>query len=256
MLNKNKYKLMQINMILFLIMFVFTFDFVNGQKTLRVELDDGHIRHNAVQNITELTFEDDACDGVRKVTYSGKIYTTVQIGNQCWLEQNLNLGTLINASSEQTANTTIEKYCYYNDEAYCNTYGGLYQWHEAMQYSTSEDAKGICPQDWHIPTSAEFSILLNLANNNVEKLNEVGQGLGGSTNTFGFSALLSGYRFLNEDDFLKLGGVTNFWSSTESNLSAASSLLLQNDEVASSAVISSSTFNFKVFGYSIRCIKD
>ena len=94
MLNKNKYKLMQINMILFLIMFVFTFDFVNGQKTLRVELDDGHIRHNAVQNITELTFEDDACDGVRKVTYSGKIYTTVQIGNQCWFEQNLNLGTL------------------------------------------------------------------------------------------------------------------------------------------------------------------
>lgn len=43
----------------------------------------------------------------------GQTYNTVQIGNQCWMADNLNYGTMINASQDQTNNTIVEKWCYY-----------------------------------------------------------------------------------------------------------------------------------------------
>jgi uncharacterized protein (TIGR02145 family) len=99
------------------------------------------------------------CPDAPTVTWGGQIYQTVQIGNQCWLEENLNVGTMIEGTIEQSNNGTIEKYCYDNDESNCDTYGGLYQWNETMQYNTAEGSQGICPDGWHVPTDAEFKIL-------------------------------------------------------------------------------------------------
>jgi len=59
----------------------------------------------------------------------GKTYNTVQIGDQCWFKENLNVGTRINGVQEQTDNSVIEKYCYADLESNCDIYGGLYQWH-------------------------------------------------------------------------------------------------------------------------------
>ena len=75
------------------------------------------------------------------------------------MAENLNVGTRISGSSNQTNNSIIEKYCYDDLEANCNTYGGLYQWDEAMQYSATEGVKGICPTGWHLPTDAEWTTL-------------------------------------------------------------------------------------------------
>ncbi|MEI7982543.1 MAG: FISUMP domain-containing protein [Bacteroidota bacterium] len=58
----------------------------------------------------------------------GKAYSTVLIGTQCWLAENLNVGVRIDGVQEQTNNGTIEKYCYNKDEANCAIYGDLYQW--------------------------------------------------------------------------------------------------------------------------------
>ncbi|MBK7215160.1 MAG: fibrobacter succinogenes major paralogous domain-containing protein [Bacteroidales bacterium] len=88
-----------------------------------------------------------------------KIYRTIQIGNQCWLKDNLNIGSRINGSLDQTDNGIIEKYCYNNLESNCDNYGGLYQWGETMNYSTSEGSKGICPDGWHIPRDIEWIAL-------------------------------------------------------------------------------------------------
>ena len=51
----------------------------------------------------------------------GQIYNTVQIGTQCWMAENLNIGINIDGSISQSDNGTIEKYCYLNDPAYCDT---------------------------------------------------------------------------------------------------------------------------------------
>ena len=99
------------------------------------------------------------CPGTPTVLYEGQTYHTVLIGNQCWLSENLNVGTMVEGTIEQSNNETIEKYCYDNDPSNCTLYGGLYQWKEAMQYSTTEGAQGICPVGWHVPTDGELKIL-------------------------------------------------------------------------------------------------
>ena len=83
----------------------------------------------------------------------GQQYPTILIGSQCWLAKNLNVGIKINNGSLSPSNNgIIEKYCYNNDTNYCNTYGGLYEWNEMMQYSLIESSQGICPCGWHIPS--------------------------------------------------------------------------------------------------------
>lgn len=95
----------------------------------------------------------------------GNTYDTVVIGTQCWMKENMNVGSMINGSVAQTNNSTIEKYCYNNQASNCTTNhpnypdGGLYTWDEAMQYSNVEGAQGICPAGWHIPTDAEWHTL-------------------------------------------------------------------------------------------------
>lgn len=195
------------------------------------------------------------CPGIPTVTYAGKTYNTVQIGDQCWLKENLNVGTMIESNSlgfQQTDNGIIEKYCYDNDPANCETYGGLYEWPEAMQYSTTEGVKGICLDGWHIPTLAEFETLIAEVNNDGNALKAVGQGTGSGTGTneSGFSVLLSGYRNSNQG-FVNLGYSTNFWSSTDyyNNTVHYMYLNLLNDEV--------DLYNYnKEHGFSVRCVKD
>jgi len=51
----------------------------------------------------------------------------------------------------------LKKYCFNDDQnSECTSYGGMYQWGEAMQYSAGEGARGICPVGWHIPGYAEW----------------------------------------------------------------------------------------------------
>lgn len=106
-------------------------------------------------------FEPFSCGDTLVDSRDGKSYTTIQIGNQCWMAENLNIGTMIPAASAQTDNDTIEKYCYDNQEMWCELYGALYQWDEFMQYSTSEGVKGICPEGWHVSTYSDWITLIN-----------------------------------------------------------------------------------------------
>jgi uncharacterized protein (TIGR02145 family) len=189
--------------------------------------------------------------GASKVSYAGKDYNTVLIGNQCWLKENLNIGTMVQGSSNQLDNGILEKYCYNNDPNNCNTYGGLYQWNEAMKYVTAP--QGICPNSWHIPTYTELQTLKTIVNNDGNSLKAIGQGSGNGTgtNTSGFSGLLAGTRNLSGNT----GGLsyyTLFWSSTEfTQTYAAYSLQLSynNSQIDFFAMD-------KVNGHSIRCIRD
>ncbi|MCD4735497.1 MAG: hypothetical protein K8R53_05605, partial [Bacteroidales bacterium] len=86
-------------------------------------------------------------------------YKTVQIGNQCWMAENLNIGNMVNGNVLQSNNDIIEKYCYDNIRDHCGVYGGLYQWNEMMQYKTTLGIQGICPQNWLLPTDIDWCIL-------------------------------------------------------------------------------------------------
>jgi uncharacterized protein (TIGR02145 family) len=96
------------------------------------------------------------------ITYAGQTYHTVRIGSQCWMSENLNTGKWINAGQLQKIADTgiIEKYCYGNDFVQCDYWGGLYQWGTLMKFSKEADARGICPEGWHIPASKDWKALI------------------------------------------------------------------------------------------------
>jgi uncharacterized protein (TIGR02145 family) len=201
---------------------------------------------------SSFTYSQSPCPVLDSINYSGQWYHTVQIGSQCWLKENLNVGNLMVAVKDQINNDTIEKFCYNNDPAMCDVYGGLYQWREAVQYTQKQSPRGICPIGWHIPLEAEFDTLISAVGGNAYALKQVGQG--GGTNTSGFSGLLSGDNEYNY--FRYLGTNANFWTCysfyiVHADPYEANYLELWNDN----EVISGRYYNAE-FGLSVRCIKD
>jgi len=217
------------------------------------------------------------CLDIPTVNYEGKEYNTIQILSQCWLKENLNVGSLINGNQTMTDNSIIEKYCYNNQEVLCGIYGGLYQWNEVMQYKTTLGDRGICPPGWHVPTDDEWKILegavdsqYSFADTEWEEWQARGFDVGNnlkSTNgwngeldgddLFGFTALPGGYLYKQQADlFLSSGDRGYYWSSTEfeyegsTDYSAFRMLGEWNPDQSERWVWEKSS------GYSVRCLKD
>jgi uncharacterized protein (TIGR02145 family)/prepilin-type N-terminal cleavage/methylation domain-containing protein len=194
--------------------------------------------------------------GVYVVNYAGQVYRTVQIGTQCWMKDSLNIGTAVAVSTNQTNNGVIEKYCYSDSNANCVTYGGLYQWNEAMNYSTTEGAQGICPPGWHIPTDAEQNTLdqyLTTAGQSCNASRSFAWGcLGAGTrlkDAAGFNALMVGSRW-TDNVYYYLSQYVFYWSSTISGATAWTRNL-------GSATAYVNRYNYdQNAGYSVRCIKN
>ena len=77
-------------------------------------------------------------------------YHTVQIGEQCWMKENLRTNN-VNGYGNVYTNTA--------DGYDVNIYGRLYDWTAVMQDAPSADsigAQGICPTGWHVPSDAEW----------------------------------------------------------------------------------------------------
>ena len=221
-------------------------------------------------SFTTLPEQNYPCPGTPTVSYENQDYNTVLIDDQCWLKENLNIGTMINSTENMTDNGVIEKYCYDNDSANCDTQGGLYQWNEVMQYITQQGTRGICPLAWHIPTDDEWKILEGTVDSqfpvgdpewdnggyrghDAGKNLKTAYGWTGSTsgtNLYGFSGLPGGYREL-EGTFNMNGYLASWWTSTESIFGAA---WTRNFHFSDSDV-NRWGLN-KEYGYSVRCIKD
>ncbi|MBC8320453.1 MAG: hypothetical protein H8E34_07010 [Bacteroidetes bacterium] len=174
------------------------------------------------------------CPGTPTVYYEGQTYNTVLIGGQCWLKENLNVGTRIDGNQGMSNNGNIEKYCYDDDPENCEIYGGLYQWDEMMDYTTLEGTQGICPDGWHLPSDDEWKVLEGTVDSQYgvgdpEWDNTGWRGIdvgfilksdgtwsynGNGINTYGFSILGGGYREVN-GSYQNLGTQTLIWTSTE-----------------------------------------
>jgi uncharacterized protein (TIGR02145 family) len=194
--------------------------------------------------------------GTDTVTYGGQTYNTVLIGTQCWFKENLNIGTMVTGATTMTDNSTIEKYCYSNTESNCTTYGGLYQWNEAMQYSLDEGAQGICPAGWHIPTDAEQHTLddylatgtCNPARSGAWDCDPAGTALK-ETGSSGFEGKLAGHRS-TDGSFDVLSSYAYFWSSSVSGSHAWLRHLNSSDSTVHRGAYDLTR------GFSVRCLKD
>ncbi len=188
----------------------------------------------------------------------GSSYNTVLIGSQCWMAENLNIGVMISGNNDQTNNSTIEKYCYENNTSNCDTYGGLYQWDEMMQYVTTEGTQGICPTGWHLPSNVEWIILsdfLGGAGVAGGKLKESGTNHWASPNTGGtnessFYALPGGFLYSN-DMFFDIGEIAYLWTNNMNDNTKSYGYYLYYN------LASLSSYNDdKSRGNSVRCLMD
>jgi uncharacterized protein (TIGR02145 family) len=163
----------------------------------------------------------------------GKVYKTVKIGNQIWMAENLNY----DAPSSK---------CYNNDPANAEKYGRLYDWNTAMKF---------CPPGWHLPTDAEWDILMNA----VGGKRTAGKHLkakfgwfdnGNGLDTYGFSALPGGGRY-TDGSFSNAGDYGFWWSASEGSASYAYYRYMgySND-------CAGWCYNGKANGFSVRCLQD
>lgn len=212
------------------------------------------------------------------ITYGGQAYGTVLIGGntapyclagadkQCWMSENLNIGTQVAPGGNQTNDGTIEKYCHggvngTTTEGDCSTWGGLYQWDEMMCYGTSvtgngPGAQGICPNGWHIPTDNEYKCLeMNLGMSQAQAdlilaWRGTNQGTqlqqGGSS---GFEALWAGV--VQAGVFINANSNTHLWTSTDAGANAF------NRQMNSGFTgVWRTSAHTKDYGFSVRCVRD
>lgn len=196
-------------------------------------------------------YENDLYDGETVTDFDGNAYNTVTIGDQTWLKENIK-------SLHYSDGTEItEVWTYDDNEEHVDTYGRLYTWNGAMNYSTIEGTQGVCPIDWHIPTDAEWTELGDfLGGDNVAggKLKSTGTDLWqspntGATNESGFTALPAGE--YDDTHYQLINQYAVMWSSTETSETWCKYRYLAYDDAELS------TYNyFKDFRYSVRCVKD
>jgi len=175
------------------------------------------------------------------------------VGSQTWAKANLNVGNMLTSATDQTNNSIIEKYCYNDSESNCTTYGALYLWNEAMQYSKIEGTRGICPAGSHIPSDNDWKILemqLGMSQSQADETSYRGTDQGmqlKSGGTSGLSLPLAGIVNIN-GSFANLSSVGYFWSSSEYGASAWQRYLNLNYNTVLRGV------DDKNLGFSIRCL--
>lgn len=173
-----------------------------------------------------------------------KIYPTVQIGAQCWMQTNLNFGSTIVDLIPQTDNCISERYF-----SIVNSQSSFYQWDELMRYTTTPASQGLCPPSWHVPTSSEWDQLLSFYN---------GSGLAGGTLKDdllpnGFQSHQAGFLYLNNTWAFTTGlaAGTMYWTSTSSGTDRAVARGLNEYNMSVSRYEAA-----RGNGFALRCIRD
>ncbi len=209
-------------------------------------------------------------------TFDGYSYAAVFIGDQCWFAENLRTtvyrnGDAIPASltdGDWSSTTSGATAVYGEGSSYCENfspdidacdeaqslaeYGRLYNWYAV------DDARGLCPSGWHVPTDGEWTDLENHITSQgfsgtegtALKTTYGWNGGGNGTDDFGFSALPGGYRFSSNGYFYFAGNYGFWWSSSPSGGSAwYRNLYYYYPDIY--------RFNDNPrFGLSVRCLRD
>lgn len=188
---------------------------------------------------------------------------TVTIGNQVWMQENLNVTKFRNGDIIRQAQTNEEwndagangeaVWCYYNnDPVHGKKYGKLYNWFAV------HDPRGLAPLGWHIPTDKEWAMAVSALGGEIiaggkMKYNGISQWQSpnvGGDNSSNFNALPSGMRGIG-GKFNFIGESGYFWTRSEYSPSTAWYRVINHHLPT---VVRSS--EEKVDGLSVRCIAD
>ncbi len=213
------------------------------------------------------------------VTMDGHTYSVVQIGDQCWFAENLRTTTYRNGDvipagltdGEWTSTTSGATAVYGEGSSDCYNsspdidacdevqslaeYGRLYNWHAV------DDARGLCPVGWHVPTDEEWTDLEDYitaqgfsGTEGTALKSTYGWNYGGNgTDDFGFSALPGGFRNLYDGNFDYAGGYGDWWSSSPSGGDAWYRYLSSsNPDISGTTAIHVAAFRSGVSGMPIE----
>jgi uncharacterized protein (TIGR02145 family) len=207
------------------------------------------------------------CGGVSEVIYHGHAYALVGVGNQCWFRENLRSDQYRNGDAipggfdaETWAAATFgAQAVYLGDDAQMALGGRFYNWYAV------NDARGLCPAGFHVPTDGEWHVLesaLGLAPEELLEWGFRGSGPGDAlkatagdlpawdgTNASGFSAVPAGYRHYY-GDYYDQTHRTFFWSSSPLSEEA----IYRGLQSGQGGVERGSAY--RQAGISIRCVKD
>lgn len=198
--------------------------------------------------------------GYVKDVRDGRIYRTVKVGTHVWMAENLAL-------------VTDSSYAYAGSATNIARYGRLYTWAAAMGLHDSCNRKtscmeqvqpmhrGICPQGWHMPDTAEVNGLIRsveadsrvgLKNGATAMKAKSSWTSGAATDLFGMRLLPAGYRDYLDKDFQELGNKTHLWTRHGINASMAWHYNL----VGSYTDVEVTTTKDKPQAISVRCLQD
>jgi uncharacterized protein (TIGR02145 family) len=198
---------------------------------------------------------------VAATDYDGNNYTTVTIGTQVWMVENLKVTHYRNGdvianvtdNKEWTNSTNTGVFCWHNNDiANKASYGALYNWYAIY------DERNIAPTGWHIPSDDEWTNLTDYLGGQAVaggKMKEFGTKNWNTpneaaTNESGFTSLPSSSRSAFDGSFGNLGDSGGYWSRTPLNTNAYYRFLSKDNATAYRSNLS------KIAGMGIRCVLD
>lgn len=199
-----------------------------------------------------------------KVTdIDGNVYKTIRIGTQVWMSENLRVtkyrdGSVIPYVYPQAEWKTLgtgARCPSTQGELNTAVYGYLYNWYAV------NNSKNLAPTGWHIPSKAEWQVLIDFLGGNVaatDKMKDAGSTHWDINNTAnnssGFTALGAGIRFDNGNHSTISGGTPAhaiWWSSTTSGSTTNADMR----DIHGNKPVVDGSHAYK-YGLSVRCIKD
>ena len=171
----------------------------------------------------------------------GQSYRTVEIGNQCWMADNLNYSN----------HPVGDSWCYDNSSSNCNTYGRLYEWHAV--------AGGLCPDGWHVPSLSEVETMeswLSSRGYDGDSIKDPAHDWCDSSSGCGdieWYGEPGGHYNPYTPQFVNLDRYGNWWTSSEDGGSYAWRYGMSQ---WTSSLSVGNTSQDKNLGYSVRCIKN
>lgn len=189
--------------------------------------------------------------------YDGNTYNTIQIGEQCWMKENLRTTHYSDGTEIKFDYSLIPKM----DDNNLISYGYLYSWQMTVNGTNGSDMlpshiQGICPSGWHVPSDIEWQELVKVVksqnNGNLAKSLASSSGWNyGFTgnNSTGFSALPAG------KDGGQFGDNAFFWSATQDSKYTKNALCFNVSRYDGGEIGLSQGWD-KEHEFSVRCVRD